>query len=122
MPASIEQVYREYLHWSISLDDLREWLALNQWDLPEEQQELADEADVALVHLDDGYGDEDDIRERLAAVLARRTIRTVKISMNVALESAHLPGVRWIHPYAQVSRTSAETETSSQRAALSAVA
>lgn len=121
MPASIEEIYREYLRRSISLDDFREWLALNQWDLPGEQQELADEADVALVHLDDGYGNEDDLRARLAAVLERCTIRTVRMGMNVALESAHIPQEGWANR-AQISRTSTETETSSREAVLSAVA
>lgn len=69
--------YNAYLRQSISLEDFREWLALNQWDLPPDQQELADEADVALAHLDDGYGDEFDLRSRLAGVLERRTIKTV---------------------------------------------
>lgn len=79
MNASVQQLYREYLRREVSIDDLRDWLALNQWELNGLDEELADEVDVALAHLDDGYGDEDHLRSRLAFVLRMHTIATVQL-------------------------------------------
>lgn len=69
MLVSVAETFRKYLRRDASLEDLREWLALNQWDLPEDEQSLVDEADAGLAHLDDGYGTETDFRIRLLAVL-----------------------------------------------------
>ena len=77
MNISIQTLFRQYLRMQGSIADLRDWLALYQWNLSESDQVLADEADVALAHLDDGYGDEVDLRERLALVLERYVINTV---------------------------------------------
>ena len=76
MTASILDIYRQYLGRVISLDQVRDWLALNQWDLSEPDLDLADEADVALVHLDDGYSNEDLLRVRLSSVLEQYTSQT----------------------------------------------
>ena len=84
MTASILEMFRLYLRREASLDDLREWLALNQWDLSAEDEELADDVDVALVHLDDGYIDEQFLRHQLAYVLERHTVATVVLSFQVS--------------------------------------
>ena len=81
MIASVQQLYREYLRREVSIDDLREWLALKQWELNGLDEELADEADVALAHLDDGYGDENHLRNRLAFVLQTNTIPAVQLQI-----------------------------------------
>jgi hypothetical protein len=71
MTTSIVDIYRSFLSGGASLDELRDWLALYQWQLSEGEEDLADEADVALTHLDDGYSDEFDLRLRLGVVLER---------------------------------------------------
>ena len=70
MTTSIKDAYRMYLEWSMTIGELREWLAVHQWHLVEaEEERLVDEADVALAHFDDGYGDEADLRLRLQGAL-----------------------------------------------------
>ena len=71
MNASFQEIVRRYLRKELTLDELRDWLVFNQWDLFEEDQQLADEVDVALIHLDDGYGEEQDLRIRLSMALDR---------------------------------------------------
>ena len=65
MTVSMMEILRQYLGREISLEALRDWLALNQWDLPPQKQELADKADFGLAYLDDGYADEDFLRRSL---------------------------------------------------------
>ena len=93
MPASIWDVYRQYLGRMISLDELRDWLALHQWNLSDEDEDLADEADVALAHLDDGYGDEDDLRFRLSSTFERRT--STFVMADLVVSHAVLPLISW---------------------------
>ena len=81
MTPSIQQIYREYLRRETPLAELRNWLALNQWELHGLEEELADEVDVALAHLDDGYGDEEHLRVRLAFVLAKHTVHTISFDV-----------------------------------------
>lgn len=81
MTPSIQQLYREYLRRETPLEKVRDWLALNQWELHGLEEELADEVDVALAHLDDGYGDEEHLRSRLAFVLAKHTVQTVQLDI-----------------------------------------
>ena len=81
MTPSIRQLYREYLRRETPLEKVRDWLALNQWELYGLEEELADEADVALAHLDDGYGAEEHLRSRLAFVLAKHTIQTGQLDI-----------------------------------------
>ena len=81
MTISIQDIYRHYLRRQASLAELRDWLALNQWSLSRDDQILADEADVALAHLDDGYGDEDYVRCRLAKALENQTITTTRVTL-----------------------------------------
>lgn len=87
MTSSIHQLYREYLRREISLERVRDWLTLNQWELNGREEELADEADVALAHLDDGYGDEENLRSRLAFVLAKHTVQTVPLDVSTTHDS-----------------------------------
>ena len=77
MAISIQELFRQYFRMEGSIAELRDWLALYQWNLSESDQVLADEADVALAHLDDGFSDEVALRERLALVLERDVINTV---------------------------------------------
>ena len=81
MTPSIQQLYREYLRRETPLENVRNWLVLNQWELHGLEEELADEVDVALAHLDDGYGDEEHLRVRLAFVLARHTVHTISFDV-----------------------------------------
>ena len=57
MATSTINIVRMYLGDEISLDALREWLALHQWELDRSDLDLADSVDVALTYLDDGYID-----------------------------------------------------------------
>jgi len=79
MTSSIQQLYREYLRRETPLEKVRDWLATNQWELHGLEEGLADELDVALAHLDDGYGDEEHLRSRIAFVLAKHTVQTVQL-------------------------------------------
>ena len=88
MTPSIQQLYREYLRRETPLEKVRDWLALNQWELHGLEEELADEADVALAHLDDGYGDEEHLRSRLAFVLAKNTVQTVSLDVASSHDSS----------------------------------
>ena len=72
MTTSIMGILRQYLQRNASLADLREWLALNQWDLPPQEQEIADIADFGLAQLDNGYADEDFLRRSLIEVWLRK--------------------------------------------------
>ena len=104
MTTNIQDVYRLYLKRNISLDALRDWLARNQWDLANEEQHLADEADIALIHLDDGHIDEAALRSRLQDVLERHTIATV--AYNIIKVS---PELAIFHHTPQQTCTAAET-------------
>ncbi len=90
MAAVILEMFRQYLRREADLDDLREWLALYQWDLSAEDEELADDADVALAQFDDGYITENFLRYRLQYALEARTITVVKLffGASVSLTSA----------------------------------
>ncbi len=106
MIASVQQLYREYLRREVSLDDLRDWLTLNQWDLNGLDEELADAADVALAHLDDGYGDEEHVRSRLAFVLQTHIIATVQVRIgNIEVSSVPVGtagAAKTLHAYLEV--------------------
>ncbi len=106
MIASMQQLYREYLRREVSLDDLRDWLAMNQWELSGLDEELADEADVALAHLDDGYGDEEHLRSRLAFVLQAHIIATVQFRIgNIEVSSVPVGtagAAQTLHVYLEV--------------------
>ena len=69
MELSIIEVLRRYVRREASLDELRRWLALNEPELPEDELWLADEVTVALVHLSDGYADENDFRSRITSLV-----------------------------------------------------
>lgn len=56
-----------FLKGSSGLENLREWLASNQWELEGPLEDLADSLDVAIVHFDDGYSDFDQLRQRVEA-------------------------------------------------------
>ena len=73
MAVTILEMFRLYLGEKAVLDDLREWLAPYQWDLTVEDEELADKADVALAHFDDGYTDEQALRYQLQYAVETRT-------------------------------------------------
>ena len=92
MTLSIQDVYRRYLGREYSLEQLRDWLALNQWELPIHDRELADEADVALVHLDDGYGTERDLRARLSSVFDQYVHTSGSMEINIAQPAAPAGG------------------------------
>ena len=62
-------VCQAYINMKITIDDLHHWLALYQWDLGGREQDLADEATLALVHFGDGYGTEADVRQRVSQAL-----------------------------------------------------
>ena len=88
MTTSIQDVYGQYLKREIPLDQVRDWLALNQWDLSGPDRDLADEADVALVHLDDGYSNEESLRVRLSLVLEQYSSQTVWTTYNLVRSRA----------------------------------
>ncbi len=67
MNTSIYEITRQYLNGDISLNALREWVELNDWALTGLEEGLADEIEVALVHVADGFATEDDFRDRIAA-------------------------------------------------------
>ena len=64
---SLISVCDAYTSGSGALADVREWLALHQWELEGPLEDLADALDVAIVHLDDGYLDEIQFRQRIEA-------------------------------------------------------
>ena len=66
---SLIEMCRDFLSDRSSLDDLRNWLAVNQWNLDAAEQELADAVDVAIVHLDDGYSENHEMRHRIKLAL-----------------------------------------------------
>ncbi len=106
MVVSIEEIIRRYLREEMPLAHLREWVAIHQWDLSSEEDEtLADEIDVAITHLDDGYGDEEDVRHRLAIVLERHTTMTTRLVVKLDSQA------RLLRPSSPVSNSSA-AETS----------
>ena len=77
MTTSILGIVREYLDRTIELASLREWLALNQWDLTGADRNLADDVDVAIAYLDNGYSSEPDFRLNLLSVVLAITTKTV---------------------------------------------
>lgn len=79
MTTSITDITRGTLSDEVSLEDLRDWLALYQWDLSDHDKEFADELDVALTFLDDGYIDKESFRATLSLALRRRTWGEAKI-------------------------------------------
>lgn len=86
MTTNIQDVYRLYLKRNISLDALSDWLARNQWSLSKEEEHLSDEADVALIHLDDGHIDEAALRSRLQGALERYTTATIECNVKARPE------------------------------------
>lgn len=78
MTISIEDICRLYLKRDIQLAELRDWMALYQWDLSDYYREFADDIDVALAHLDDAYIDEDSLRSHLRSLLERRNMQVAK--------------------------------------------
>jgi len=102
MNLSIEDIYRMYLKRNIALDRLRDWLALYQWGLSEYEQELADEADVALAHLDDGFIDEESLRLRFQAALEHHTYSVASIDITE------------VQPYPSLTRSAQVTGTASK--------
>lgn len=86
MTVSIIDVLRQYLHRDLTLDEFRDWLAVYQWDLQKSDQRIADEVDVVLVHMDDGYTDEYELRNHLASILEINT--TTTISYDISLRAS----------------------------------
>ena len=71
-PTSIVGIIQQYLRRDVSLADLREWLAVYQWDLPRYAKTLAAILDVEVAYLDDGYINENSLRCRLTSLLEIR--------------------------------------------------
>ena len=65
-------IIQQYLRRDASLADLREWLAVYQWDLPRYAKKLAGILDIELAHLDDGYINENSLRDSLTSLLEIR--------------------------------------------------
>lgn len=81
MNLAIEVICRLYLRSVLSLQHLRDWLALYQWDLSDYDTNLATDLNVVLVHFDDGHIDEVSLRARIAEFLERRSLPYVRLDL-----------------------------------------
>ncbi|HLF08395.1 MAG TPA: hypothetical protein VI789_03495 [Dehalococcoidia bacterium] len=81
MAFTVDEMLKRYVRGESSLGDLREWLALEQWDLREEERELVDEVDGALVDLASGYVDHVGLREHISFLLRQYTTQFVQVSL-----------------------------------------
>ena len=75
MNLPIEDIARLYFNRAVSLPELRDWLAVNQWDLSQYDNELVDDIDTLLARMDDGYIDEATLRTLLGNRIEKRRHR-----------------------------------------------
>lgn len=66
MNSELIALLTSYLEGQTDIDCLRDWIALNVWDSPEEARDLIDQVAVELAYIDDGNSDEDYFRIRMA--------------------------------------------------------
>ncbi|GEM_PF-3896893 len=71
MNVSFLYLLKAYVNGTVALSDIRDWLAINQWDDAQES-ELIDSVDSVLAQLDDKYITEQEFRNHLTLLLAQQ--------------------------------------------------
>lgn len=72
MNNELEKLLFEYLADEKSIDDVRDWVAMNIWDSPADDAEsVTDQLAIELAHLDDGTADEQYFRAAVNEFLGR---------------------------------------------------
>ena len=66
-----------YLSGRSTLDDIRDWIALNVWGASLEDRDVIDRVAVELAHIDDGNSSEADFRARMVELSVPTVIRSI---------------------------------------------